>query len=338
MKSENIDKFLGVVTELVNNSIESATFPDCEKNAIIKPILKGNNDPQNLASYRPVSNLTFISKVHEKVILEQLMKHLLSTNIFPDNQSAYRRLYSTETTLCAVMNSLVVNMDKGKCSVLILLDLSAAFDTVDHKLLLQDCNEVGIVGNALEYLKSYLSNRSYKVKIRKSFSSVKINRRGVPQGSVLGPILFCIYTIGLAQILADKGVDFKLYADDTQFYLTLTEVEETEAKLNCIMQEVKRWMNSKKLKLNERKTECLIIGKRSHLRKLNIASFNILDTTMTVKNEAKNLGVIIDENLSFHSQINNTVRVANYHLRNLSFIKKYLDNDYEKTDSQLRNQ
>ena len=118
------------------------------------------------------------------------MKHLLSTNIFPDNQSAYRRLYSTETTLCAVMNSLVVNMDKGKCSVLILLDLSAAFDTVDHKLLLQDCNEVGIVGNALEYLKSYLSNRSYKVKIRKSFSSVKINKRGVPQGSVLGPILF----------------------------------------------------------------------------------------------------------------------------------------------------
>ena len=161
-----------------------------------------------------MSNLTFLSKILENVILDQLMLHLQLVQAIPDSQSAYRQLYSTETALCSVVNSLLVSMDEGKCSVLLLLDLSAAFDTVEHDLLLQDCKNIGIVGDALDYLKSYLTGRTYRVQIGKVFSEKKCLRRGVPQGSVLGPILFCIYTAELSCLLQRHGVNFKLYADD----------------------------------------------------------------------------------------------------------------------------
>ncbi len=250
-KCENSDDLLSVITGLVNTSIINGEFPDSEKRAIVKPIVKCNKDPQCITSYRPIFNLTFLSKIIEKVILEQLMEHLTFVNIFPDNQSAHRRLYSTEMTLCAITNNILVNMDEGRCCVLILLDLSAAFDTVDYSLLLDDCYDIGIVGQAHNYLKSYLTNRTYHVQIGNTFSEAKTLHRGVPQGSVLGPILFCIYTIGLTHVLRNKEVDFKLYADDTQLYLSLTNVEDTEVKISEIMNNEKEWMYSKKLKLNE---------------------------------------------------------------------------------------
>ena len=122
---------------IVNLSILARTFPESEKHAILKPVLKGSIDPQRLSSYRPISNLSFISKVIENVILDQLMQFLEVTRVFPDNQSAYRKLYSTETALCSVVNDLLIMLDEGKCGILILLDLSAAFDTVVHSLLLK---------------------------------------------------------------------------------------------------------------------------------------------------------------------------------------------------------
>ncbi len=110
----------------------------------------------------------------------------------PDSQSAYRKLCSTETALCSVINDLIILMDEEKCGLLILLDLSAAFDTVVHELVLMDCKSVGSDGDALNYLKSYLQNRQYCVQIGRPFSNKKTLNGGVPQGSVLGPVLFCI--------------------------------------------------------------------------------------------------------------------------------------------------
>ena len=245
------------------------------------------------------------------------MDYLQLVNVLPDNQSAYRRLYSTDTTLCSVVNNLLVHMDEGKCSVLILPDLSAAFDTVVHNVLLQDCKNIEIEGDALKYLRSYLENRSYCVQIGTSFSNTRHLQRGIPQGSVLGPILFCVYTSELSHVLRKHGVDFKLYADDTQFYLTLNDVANTEAKISMIMKDVGNWMNSKQLKLNEDKTECLIVGKSTDLRKLDISTLLINGTSMTVRKTVKDLGVIVDCNLSFKDQINQVVRTTGYHLRNI---------------------
>ena len=191
---------------IVNLSILVRTFPESEKHTILKPVLKGSLDPQSLSSYRPISNLSFVSKVIENVILDQLMQFLEVTRVFPDNQSAYRKLYSTETALCSVVNDLLIMLDEGKCGILILLDLSAAFDTVVHSLLLKDLKAIGIEGEALDYLESFLINRTYCVQIEESFSRTKVLTRGVPQGSVLGPILFCIYTIELMYLLKNHGV------------------------------------------------------------------------------------------------------------------------------------
>ena len=235
IKCADIDNLLQVYLVIVNLSILARTFPESEKHAILKPVLKGSLDLQSLSSYRPISNLSFVSKVIENVILDQLMQFLEVTRVFPDNQSAYRKLYSTETALCLVVNDLLIMLDEGKCGILILLDLSAAFDTVVHSLLLKDLKSIGIESEALDYLESFSINRTYCVQIEESFSGTKVLTRGVPQGSVLGPILFCIYTIELMYLLENHGVRFQLFADDTQFYLSLGNVEDTERKINNVM-------------------------------------------------------------------------------------------------------
>ena len=125
--AENISIFLDMILKIINTSIQSCIFPKNEKRAVIHPALKGSLDPQSLNSYRPISNLPFVSKILEYSILDQLLTHLNEVQAIPDNQSAYRQLYSTETTICSVVNDLLIMMDEGKCGLLVLLDLSAAF-------------------------------------------------------------------------------------------------------------------------------------------------------------------------------------------------------------------
>ena len=302
--SDNFDGFLDLYVDIVNCSITNNTFQLTEKKAIVKPTVKGKLDTQCLNSFRPVSNLTFLSKINENVILDQLFDHLNVVQALPDSQSAYRRLYFNETTMCSVINDL---LDNEKC---------AAFDTVVHTLLLDDCKAIGIEGNALEYIQSYLENRTFCVQIGKSSSNVKHLERGIPQGSVLDPILFCIYTIELSRLLAKHEVCFKLFVDNTQFYLSFSDVINVEEKIGGLMSDIEKWMESKQLKLNEQKTECLVMGRQNDLERLDITRMNINDNMMVVSREVKDLGMLMDCNLSFKSQINQTVRMSAYHLRN----------------------
>ena len=257
----NFTLLVDIYVIIVNLSIEKNCYPSTEKLALVKPLLKGNSDKECLQSFRPISNLPYLSKIIENVILDQLMRYMDDTGTLPDNQSAFRQLYSVETTLCSIINDLIIQMDEGNCSLLILLDLSAAFDTVVHSMLFSDLQKIGIVGNALDLLKDCVLGREYQVIVGNSSSTVKPLQRGVPQGSVLGPILFCIYTIELSHILKQYDVNFKLFADDTQFYLTINDINQAEGLITTILTDVKKWMNYKQLKFNEEKTECLIIWK-----------------------------------------------------------------------------
>ena len=173
-------------------------------------------------------------------------------NVLPEEQSAYCEFHSTETAMCSIVSDLLEYMDNGKCAILILLDLSTAFDTVDHKLLIDDLMYIGVEGVALNWFKSYLENRSYHVIINETKSERRTLQRGVPQGSVLRPVLFSIYTIELAWILKQHNVKFKMFADDTQFYLIINNVEDTISALNSLVCDIKQWMAKKKLKIKRR--------------------------------------------------------------------------------------
>ena len=322
----SLDLVCPLITAIINTSFSSGIFPSLSKNALIKPLLKKPSlDNNELNNFRPVSKLTFISKVQERAILDQLLPHLVSNSCIPEFQSAYRSHHSTETALCRIYNDLVTNCSSGSVSALLLLDLSAAFDTIDHELLIDDLHKFGLKDNALSLLKSYLTGRHQSVSIGGAVSESQNLNYGVPQGSVLGPVLFTLYAAGLSNILKAHGVSFHFYADDTQIYLPISDIPASKAKLIALANDIKIWMIKRKLKLNEGKTELIFI--RGSLRCSNVGDFGNLQCMGNVSPsaEVRNLGVVFDSNLTFSTHISNIVKVCNYQLRKLSCIKRYID-------------
>ena len=191
-----LDEIAPYITDIVNASLETGLVPQSFKQAIVKPLLKNSGlDPDNLKNYRPVSNLPFVSKILEKVVLEQLSNHIARNGLQVCFQSAYRQHHSTETALLRIVNDLLQVIDKGKSTILTLLDLSAAFDTLDHDILLGRLrNTFGVSDTALNWFHSYLHERKQVVSIGRSQSKEQNILYGVPQGSVLGPVLFVLYT------------------------------------------------------------------------------------------------------------------------------------------------
>lgn len=188
--TECLDVLLTPITKLINLSLESGCFPLLWKRALVKPILKDGLDPI-FKNYRPVSNLAYASKLVETVVAKQLQHYLFSIDLFPILQSAYRPNHSTETALLKVTNDILLNMNDQRVTLLLLLDLSAAFDTVDHDTLLHRLQfTFGVNGKVLSWFSSYLSGRSQQIAINETLSAEFELHCGVPQGSCLGPLLF----------------------------------------------------------------------------------------------------------------------------------------------------
>lgn len=315
------------IKKVIDKSFDEGTFPSSQKRSIIHPLLKKKGlDKENMANYRPVSNLTFLSKILERAILDQMDEIFRANNIIPVHQSAYRRHHSTETALCRIYNDLVVRTCEGQHSLLLVLDLSAAFDTVDHGILLEDLSQCGIRGRALGLLRSYLGDRYQQVVVEGTNSEPFRLQYGVPQGSVLGPVLFLVYTRSLARLLAAHGVEFHFYADDTQIYIRIVNVGETKTRVGSLMSDIKIWMRERKLKLNEGKTEIILVS--GNLRSNVADDFGNIDvgsSILTPVDAVKNLGIVFDSELSFKKQVDAVVKSCNLQIRNIYAIRKYLD-------------
>ena len=315
--------------QLVNQYFADCIFVESEKLALLRSQLKkAGLDIEDKKNYRPISNLTFLSKVVERIMFDQLYTFMERAGILTKYQSAYRELHSTETALCKIHNDLVAATCSGRTSLLVLLDLSAAFDTIDHDLLLGDLHSFGIRGEAYLLMQSYLTGRFQRVVIGQSISEPKPLQFGVPQGSILGPLLFILYTSGLADLLDAHGVQYHFFADDTQIYIEISDVADTKEKIVSLLHDVKVWMLERKLKLNESKTDILLV--KGGLRVDIETEFGALDLgnlQLYPSPSVKNLGITFDSSLNFKHHINSLVKTCNYHIRNLYAVRKYLNKD-----------
>ena len=332
---ENINLFIPQFVDLVNLSLSTGDV-DGVKLADIIPWIKGNSLDQNLLkNYRPISNLTFLGKLIERVVLKRLDAHLTKNNLHINEQSAYKQNNSTETLLVRITNDILVASDKKTATVVMILDLSAAFDTVDHDLLLNILsNEIGLRGTVLKWFKSFLTGRSQRIRLGQTISSEFTIMFGVPQGSVLGPVLFNIYIRSIYYTVKKCGFNIFGYADDHQVYKSFYPTSQKSVlsqDLKDCFQVIQKWMMKYFLQLNTTKTQIIVFGLPNVLKQITIGGCNLsIGNCIRFVSIVKNLGFIMDSNLNMRRQIMKTKKTCFHTIRNICKIRFLLNTDQLK--------
>ena len=275
-----------------------------------------------------MSNLSFLSKLLERIAASHLLSHMDKHHLHLAFQSAYKQHHSVETAILRVQADVLKAVDKKKLVLLILLDLSAAFDTIDHAILIALLKSlIGVDGKALEWFKSYLAARKQSVLIDDKASDPWDLVFGVPQGPVLGPILFIIYTSPLGKLLESLNVPFHFYADDSQIYLScdIEDVNDSVSILEKVINIIRTWMTQHFLCLNDDKTEYVVIGSKHMHSRISVPTINIGDISVNPSVSARNIGFIFEKSMSCDKQISAACRSAWFHLRNIAKVRPYLD-------------
>jgi exonuclease III len=333
---ENIDLFLPTIVQLVNLSLSTGNVEGV-KLADIIPLLKDDSlDPNVLKHFRPVSNLAFIGKLIERVVLRRLNDHLSQNNLHCSEQSAYKKNNSTETLLVKITNDLLIAIDERKATVVMLLDLSAAFDTVDHGLLLKILKcEIGLRGNVLKWFESFLTGRAQRIRLGDVTSEEILIKFGVPQGSVLGPVLFNIYIRSIYRCVKKLGFDIFGYADDHQIMKSFDSASQSIVlayDIDKCFQEIKSWMNSYFLQLNDGKTQIIVFGSAKILNTIQLNGINMITSGTSIRfiSNVKNLGIYMDSKLTMENQIVHLKKKSFSTLRNICKIRFLLSKDQLK--------
>ena len=321
------DLILPFLTHLLNRSLVSGIFPSHWKNACISPIpKKGSCDIFECTSYRPISNLPVLSKLMESIVSTQLLRHVGENDLFPSSQSAYRSRHSTETVILKVLSDILKSFDKRHVSLLAFLDLSSAFDCVNHSILLDKLRSCFYVTDTvLKWFSSFLHNRTFFVRHNVSTSPTTLSR-GVPQGSVLGPILFILYTSNLIPRVESLGLSIQMFADDILIYgsSNIKEALQLCSKLSLCSDIVKDWLVTNDLILNASKTKLMWCHSSRLALSLARDPIRFCDQLVIPVSSVRYLGVILDCHMTLSKNISLTVSSCFSQLRRIRSIRKCL--------------
>lgn len=323
------------ITNFINTSFDSSYFPTSLKKATITPIFK-SGDKNCFSNYRPISILPVFSKIIEKAIADKMYNFLNYTKFFSENQYGFIKGKSTEKALLEFSKFVHNSIEKSKKTVAIFLDISKAFDHVNHNILVKKLEYAGFRGNILKWFISYLSNREQRVKIRNKFSNYIFSTRGVPQGSILGPLLFIIFINDFCKLkLFGKIIT---YADDSVILYSCLNINELTLQIESDLLEISKWFAANDLKLNLNKTKCIYFNLKQSESNLNLKfhSFSCSDQncqcyTIETVNSVKYLGLYIDSNMKWKSHINYLVKKLRYTLVKFYHLKYKIHFNFMKT-------
>ena len=307
------------LSHLINSSIATGIFPKALKNAKICPIYK-SGEKTDIANYRPISILSSFSKIYEKVIFTRLVTFCERNNIISQCQYGFRSNHSTCMALMDLYNKVSTSIENNEFAIGLFLDLSKAFDTLDHTVLLSKLSHYGIRGLCLEWFRSYLSEREQCVYYNGSQSSMKVANCGVPQGSILGPLLFILYMndIGAVSLLLNPI----LFADDTNLFYSHKRIDTLNQIVNVELEKIAIWFRINKLSLNLVKTNFMLFGrKKIHNHNLQIS----IDGSAVEKvSSVKFLGVFIDDKLSWTVHTDHIAKKISMGLGIMNRVKRIL--------------
>ena len=313
------------LTRIFNTAIYSETVPSEWKLARVIPLHK--NGPRNmLNNYRPISILPIVSKVFEKVLYGQLYDYFVVNNLLSQNQFGFRQFHSTASALLDSTNEWFINVDRGQFNIAVFLDLQKAFDTINHNILIKKLDLYGLQKPALNLLGSYLENRFQMCTVNGVLSKKNLVTCGIPQGSILGPLLFLIYINDLPTSLEHSSS--RMFADDTTLSVSGKSLHDVEVAINHDLSNVDQWLCANKLYLNLVKTEYILIGSRHNINNI-LATPKVFVGDIPIKRvrETKALGVYIDEFLSWEKHIDKIAKKVSSGIGAMRKLKPCVDHN-----------
>jgi hypothetical protein len=308
------------LTHIINLSLIQGVIPDDLKSARVVPLFK-KNDKTEVGNYRPVSILCILSKIFERVVYDQIDSYLCDKNLLYKLQSGFRKQFSTDTCLIHLSDHIKFEMDKGNLIGMVLLDLQKAFDTVDHTILLMKLESLGLGQDILRWFRSYLSERQQLVDVSGTFSEPCKITCGVPQGSILGPLLFLIYVNDMPAVVKNKLL---LYADDSAILVSGKSRASIEKDLTEDLEMVNNWLVDNKLSLHLGKTESIIFGSKQKLKSNRCLDITCNGQVIKSTSSVKYLGATLDQSLTGESMASSIIKKANSRLKFLYRKQAYL--------------
>jgi hypothetical protein len=318
------------LTFIYNMCIDQSVVPSALKSAKVIPLPK-SRDLSDLNNFRPISLLPIISKPLEKHVHKHLMKYIENHHLFHQFQSGFRHQHSCQTALIRLCDTWLSAINQNKIVGAVFLDLKKAFDLVDHNILLQKLSLYLQNRKSLSFFKSYLDSRTQNVFSNGSFSSTGLIKCGVPQGSVLGPLLFCIFINDLPLSVLDQNVSCDLFADDTSLHSSSTDVLSAQHSLQSGLNDVSIWCSLNQMILHPQKTKSMVITTRQK-RQISSQILSLTVDKMCIEqvHEHRVLGVTIDEEFKWQSHIDSIVKKLSRSLFLLNQLKPFIDSDARK--------